>query len=287
MDVFLTACCCSLVPTPTSSNIRAHNLLQAHSVFTNLLLMSCLGVCMFLSIDYNLPIINRPWQLSYSSTYFYNYALIAIVLLPASMIMYAVFKKLIGSKDDIITRNTLFWRDKKPTLAAVLTGVVSTVVLTLLLMINVLGRYSSSHCDPGANLTLHGVVTSLNTGIGVSVQCHHNYMATPAANVYCSWFFGPEGYVDILPAYHKQLTNPKKEDEDVDLLNHDKVDDSFAFVRNMTDLGCIKKEPQLYSCVKEDRPCNVNDLLETNVDNGEWVCRGISCVLHCKVFHEL
>ena len=29
MDVFLTACCCSLVPTPTSSNIRAHNLLQA------------------------------------------------------------------------------------------------------------------------------------------------------------------------------------------------------------------------------------------------------------------
>ena len=41
MDVFLTACCCSLVPTPTSSNIRAHNLLQAHTVLTNLVMMIC------------------------------------------------------------------------------------------------------------------------------------------------------------------------------------------------------------------------------------------------------
>ena len=73
MDVFLTACCCALVPTPTSSNIRAHNLLQAHSVLTNLVLMASLSVCMFLSIDYSLPIINRPWQLRYSSNYFYNY----------------------------------------------------------------------------------------------------------------------------------------------------------------------------------------------------------------------
>merc|ERR1719187_2583370 len=58
MDVFLTACCCSLVPTPTSQNIRAHNLLQAHTLLTNLLLMICMSVCMFLSMDYSLPIIN-------------------------------------------------------------------------------------------------------------------------------------------------------------------------------------------------------------------------------------
>merc|ERR1712013_533091 len=36
MDVLLTAVCCCLVPTPVNSHVRAHNLLQVHSAFTNL-----------------------------------------------------------------------------------------------------------------------------------------------------------------------------------------------------------------------------------------------------------
>ena len=67
MDVFQTAVCSSLVPTPSFSNIKAHNLLQVHSTITNFILMVSLAAIMFLNLDYNLPIISRPAQMSYSA----------------------------------------------------------------------------------------------------------------------------------------------------------------------------------------------------------------------------
>ena len=177
MDVFLTACCCSLVPTPTSSNIRAHNLLQAHTVLTNLVMMICMGVCMFLSIDYSLPIINRPWRLRYSSTYFFNYCLVVIILLPLSLLLYMFFKVAMGVKGQ---RKTMFWSNKRPTCLAISSAILSTVLLAVLVLINILGRFSSSHCHLPADIDLHGLVQSQHTGIGLSVQCHHNYRPVPA-----------------------------------------------------------------------------------------------------------
>ena len=101
---------------------------------------------------------------SYSSKYFFNYHLVAIALLPVSMILYAVFKKLMGDDDDQVTRKTIFWSNKRPTMVAILTGLVSTVVLTVLMTINILGRHSSSFCDLPPDLHIHGLVTSLPTG---------------------------------------------------------------------------------------------------------------------------
>ena len=101
--------------------------------------MVSLGVCMFLSVDYSLPIINRPWQLRYSSTYFFNYCLIVILLLPVSMMLYALFKKSLGA-NVLSDRKTMFWTNKKPTLMAVSTGIMSTIIITLLVIINLLGN---------------------------------------------------------------------------------------------------------------------------------------------------
>merc|ERR1719357_1606799 len=52
MDVFVTACCCSLIPTPSSSDVKAHNLLQAHTTVFNLMLLSLLACSVFSSLDY-------------------------------------------------------------------------------------------------------------------------------------------------------------------------------------------------------------------------------------------
>ena len=92
MDVFLTASCCCLAPTPTSPSIRAHNLLQAHSTITSCLLLAALAAAVFLSTDYGLPIISRPARLHYSSSTFYNLCLVATALLPVSISLYLIYK---------------------------------------------------------------------------------------------------------------------------------------------------------------------------------------------------
>ena len=102
MDVFLTASCCCLAPTPTSPSIRAHNLLQAHSALTSCLLLAALAAAVFLSTDYGLPIISRPARLHYSSTTFYNLCLVATALLPVSISLYLIYKvTAIKSKEQV------------------------------------------------------------------------------------------------------------------------------------------------------------------------------------------
>ena len=273
MDVFLTACCCSLVPTPTSRNIRAHNLLQAHTLLTNLLLMISMSLCMFLSTDYSLPIIKRPWQLRYSSTYFFNYCLIVIILLPISLLLYLLFKKTMGEEGE---RKTMFWSNKRPTCWAVFSGIVSTVLLTVLLFLNLLGRLSSSYCHLDPGLRLHGEVESQPNGIGVSVQCHHNYRPVPAANIYCSWFFGPEGFLHISPAYSQDLVSPQTEDGDVT------ADRSYIFLREMSGIDCVQKTSPSRSCSRRE-VCRVDSLLASQVRFGRWVCHGVDCSLFCEV----
>ena len=285
MDVFLTACCCALVPTPTSSNIRAHNLLQAHSVITNLLLMVSLGVCMFLSVDYSLPIINRPWQLRYSSTYFFNYCLIVILLLPVSMMLYALFKKSLGA-NVLSDRKTMFWTNKKPTLMAVSTGIMSTIIMTLLVVINLLGRYSSTQCSLAPGLFVHGEVRPLAQGVGTSVQCPPSYTAAPAASVFCRWFFGPEGFIDMSPAYSKDLVSlpEKNENSTVYLSQYKNIDTSIAFVRNMSALDCVKNNKKL-ACLNTvpSETCSVSELMSRDISRGKWKCNGYVCVLSCEV----
>ena len=80
MDVLLTAACCALVPTPTSSDVRAHNLLQVvpspatalqvHTALTNLLLLLAGVAAVFLNLDYGLPIVWRPEEVAKFTTQF-------------------------------------------------------------------------------------------------------------------------------------------------------------------------------------------------------------------------
>ena len=118
-------------------------------------------------------------------------------------------------------------------------------------------------------------------GIGVSVQCHHNYIPEPAAHVYCSWFFGPEGFIDILPAYYKDLTSPKHQ-KNKGLFGSVNSDQSFAFVRNMTGINCVKKIERVDNCEKND-VCSVKLLTTSNIDHGHWICMNQTCALHCEV----
>ena len=200
--------------------------------------MISLSVCMFLSVDYSLPIINRPWQLRYSSHYFYNYCLLVIILLPVSMLLYALYKKSLGA-NALSDRKTMFWTNKKPTLVAVMTGIVSTVMMTLLVILNLVGRYSSAQCRLPLELSVHGEVRTLGQGIGTSVQCHHNYIATPAARVYCRWFFGPEGFFDVTPAYYKDLTSfpdiLTEENQSNLISQYQNIDTSLAHVMKMNE----------------------------------------------------
>jgi hypothetical protein len=93
MDVLLTAACCCLVPTPVSCDIRAHNLLQAHTAGTSLLLLLGLVAASFLSLDYGRPIVMRPEEVHYSATMFHCLTLTTAMLLPISAGLYSLFKR--------------------------------------------------------------------------------------------------------------------------------------------------------------------------------------------------
>ena len=294
MDVFLTACCCSLVPTPTSPDIKAHNLLQAHCAITNLLLMFCLGTCMFLSIDYSLPIINRPLALRYDSYYFQNYCIFCILLMPVSLLFYGMFKKALGN-DPLAIRKTLFWNNRKPTAVGVLTGISTSVVFFVLISIHILGRISSSYCDLRPDLVqdIHGEVRPLPTGIGVSVECHERYVAHPAATIYCSHFFDTEGEggssnIQVKPYYYESITNPHEHDSHGTSHTQNSrlhLDRTYKFVRalNYSDIYCTKMK-DYEDCLdhREDK-CNATLLPHTPVRNGKWICQGTECILQCEV----
>ena len=163
-DVFLTACCSSLVPTPTSADIRAHNLLQVHTVVTNLVMFIGLGLCMFLNLDYYLPIISRP-EVQYDHTIFFSACLVVIALLPLSLFFYWTFKKLMGQTGQ---RKTFFWTDTGPTWWSILTGTVSFLLLVILVILASVGHHSGHYCQPPPHLQIDG----LSSSIGWSVQCN-------------------------------------------------------------------------------------------------------------------
>ena len=164
-DVFLTACCCSLVPTPTSANIRAHNLLQVHTVFTNLVMFLGLGLCIFLNIDYYLPIIARP-ALQYSHKFFFYACLVVIVLLPISLLFYFTFKKVMPHTGQ---RKTFFWTNKGPSLWGKVTGVVSFILVVFLISLTALGLDYSEPCAPPSDYDVP------SSRIGFSVQCNSSH----------------------------------------------------------------------------------------------------------------
>ena len=179
----------------------------------------------------------------------------------------------------------MFWTNKKPTLIAVLTGIVSTVMMTLLILLNLVGRYSSAQCSLPLDLAVHGEVRPLGQGIGTSVQCHHNYIATPAARVYCRWFFGPEGFFDLKPAYFKDLTTfPDENEPKIFHSQYHNIDRSLAFVRNMNGITCIRRT-QERTCLKSNsnETCSVSRLLSQEVQHGKWKCKGFLCILLCEV----
>ena len=278
MNVFLTACCCCLVPTPTSSNIRAHNLLQAHTAITNILLLISVCVSIFLSIDYSVPIVRRPSRLVYSSTYFYNYCLVAVSLLPISTLFYLLYKKTMGYPG--LVRRTIFWKNNSPTIAAILTGIVSVFLLGSVVLLNMMGRHSSYQCQESTSPIHHGLLVSQDTGHGSKLECHQNYRPHPAPSIYCSWFFGPQGVMEIVPLYYQALTDVQSYSGSL-VSKGQYVSERVAFVRNLTTVACLKKNMTSPSC-SQSTPCQVTDLLTTAVPHGSWQCSGHTCALFCQ-----
>merc|ERR1719341_2831896 len=143
MDVLLTASCCSLVPTPVNSHVRAHNLLQVHTVLTNLLLLQMLLLAVFFSLDYGLPIVWRN-EVSYSYDVFFYVVLITSLMVPLSAFFYAIFKW--DTRLPNCPRVTMFWRNLIITPLAVATTVATGVIILGILLLAILGSISSSHC---------------------------------------------------------------------------------------------------------------------------------------------
>ena len=201
-DIFLTACCSILVPTPSSANIRAHNLLQAHTVLTNLVMFVCLGFCLFFNIDYYLPVISRG-SLKYNHYTFFNASLMVIFLPPISLLLYLIFKKLMGQTGQ---RKTFFWTNGRPTWWGILAGTVSLVLLSVLLALTFLGWYSSGMCSPppgsqagdlapsiGFSLQCNTSSNTVNLGKIITILTAQSLTLFPLVIVYCGWFFGPHG----------------------------------------------------------------------------------------------
>ena len=153
--------------------------MQAHTVITNITLLAVLTIIMFFSTDFHLPIINRFGMLDYSSTFFFNYSLVVIFLFPISLVFYVVFKQAMGLKGE---RKTLFLDNKKPTWWLILSGILTTILLIVLVLINIIGRISSSKCF-GNDST-------------IGLQCSDSNWT-----IYCRNFFGPQGFIDLHPLY--------------------------------------------------------------------------------------
>ena len=109
----------------------------------------------------------------------------------------------------------------------------------------------------------------------VSVLSSHFLIA---ANVYCSWFFGQQGYLNILPAYLEDLISPKAEGR-----AEGTGDGSFVFVREMSGIDCVQKTSRRQPCNKKENFCNVDILMSSVVRHGKWVCHGVRCNLYCEV----
>ena len=267
MNVFLTACCCGLVPTPTSSNIRAHNLLQVHNAITNVFLLIAVLFCIFFSIDYSVPIVRRPSRLGYSRDYFFNYCLVAVFLLPISILFYSLFKKTMGYPG--LVRKTIFWKNRSPTVVSILTGIVSFLLLVSLAMLNMLGRHASYQCQESTSPVLHGLLLPQATGHGSRLECHQNYRPSPAPVIYCSWFFGHQGVIELEPLYYQELTGAQS------------VAEKVAFMRNLSTVTCMKTNPTCPAKRDRDR-CNTTSLQSTAVPHGSWHCAGENCALFCQ-----
>merc|ERR1719341_969165 len=266
MDVLLTASCCALVPTPVDSHVRAHNLLQVHTVLTNLLLLVMLLLTVFLNLDYDLPIVWRDEAVQYSkirilqcyndADVFFTLVLVTSLLVPLSAFFYAVFKW--DSRLPDIPRVTIFWRNQLITPLAVATTLTTGGTILILALLTILGRMSSRHCVPSLS---HG--SFVPNPRGARLSCHPLYKASMEHNVTCGWFFGPEGVVDIAPLYHLHTHHA-------------------SHLTSLNNLSCTFQLeadcPSLSTCPT----CNATELVKSEVARGQWICRGTLCTLLCE-----
>ena len=245
MDVFLSAVCSSILPTPTSSCIRAHNLLQAHTLITNLLLFIALGVALFFNLDYWVPIVKRPDNLIISSSAFFTNCMLAICLFPVSYIFYYLYQREIPHFKSLNT--SIFWKNKRPTIPLFFTIFLFLFVFTVLFLLLILGLYSSSHCDPSQHPLRHGILTP--TSDGLLVECHVNYEPTPARGLYCMWFFGPQGIIHLLPLYFKQMHGSSNlGSHSSNDLGRGKQPSPQTFLRGLAGIECVHKNRSLPLC---------------------------------------
>jgi len=197
MDVLLTAVCCCLVPTPVNSHVRAHNLLQVHSAFTNLLLLLALLLTVFFSLDYNRPIV-RSAKVDYPSSTFFNLTFATSLLVPLSALLYAIFKWDTILSD--VPRVTIFWRNKVITPLAKSLILATGILVAVHLLLTILGRMSSHHCEPP--VIPNGIFST--SPFGSQLLCAPSYKPSREGKLTCAWFFGPQGVVDISPPYYKE-----------------------------------------------------------------------------------
>jgi len=197
MDVLLTAVCCCLVPTPVNSHVRAHNLLQVHSAFTNLLLLLALLLTVFFSLDYNRPIV-RSAKVDYPSSTFFNLTFATSLLVPLSALLYAIFKWDTILSD--VPRVTIFWRNKVITPLAKSLILATGILVAVHLLLTILGRMSSHHCEPP--VIPNGIFST--SPFGSQLLCAPSYKPSREGYLTCAWFFGPQGVVDISPRYYEE-----------------------------------------------------------------------------------
>merc|ERR1719462_494846 len=198
MDVLLTAVCCCLVPTPVNSHVRAHNLLQVHSAFTNLLLLLALLLTVFFSLDYSRPIVGRSELVDYPSSTFFNLTFATSLLVPLSALLYAIFKWDTMLSD--VPRVTIFWRNKVITPLAKFLILATGFLGAAHLLLTILGRKSSNYCEPP--VILNGSFSP--SPCGSQLLCAPSFKSSQEGFITCARFFGPQGVVEISPLYYHE-----------------------------------------------------------------------------------
>ena len=99
-------------------------------------------------------------------------------------------------------------------------GVISLALVIGLIGLNLLGRSSFARCDLTSLNTDLAIQTSANN-IGYKVTCEDDIQNR---TVYCRWFFGPEGFLDLDPLHLNTLETLKY--------------NGVYFVRSVSEITC-------------------------------------------------
>ena len=140
---------------------------------------------MFFSLDYYLPIIHRYHSVDYSSKTFFNYCLTVVLLVPISLVIYVIFKQTLGLKG---MRRTLFWNNQRPTKWTMVTGIMLFILISVLVILNTVGRNASFDC------------LQKLSDFGLTVECDDKN-DNSTATIYCRNFFAERGVLNIHPLY--------------------------------------------------------------------------------------